>query len=49
MSLWLDTTSLLPVGWSVGIPGAPRFDAQFTYVDEILQPPTEVAAPDCIP
>ncbi|HEY7171773.1 MAG TPA: hypothetical protein VH417_13070 [Vicinamibacterales bacterium] len=47
MSLWVDTTSLLPVGWSLEPPGLPRFEMPFTYVDDTLQPPTEVAAPTC--
>jgi hypothetical protein len=49
MSLWVDTTSLLPVLWSLAAPGLPRLDMPLTYVDDLLQPPTEVAAPNCIP
>jgi hypothetical protein len=56
-SLWIDTTSLLPVRWSLIVPPAPEFGVPanvdygfwFTYdVATELRPPDGIAAPTCV-
>jgi hypothetical protein len=56
--LWIDTGSLLPLRWSIsipampeqGIPAIPGYGLLFTYDSSLdLQPPGDVAPPDCMP
>lgn len=56
-SLWIDTTSLLPVRWSLaipidasaGTPAIPDYGMFFIYgVSAELRPPDGVAAPTCV-
>jgi hypothetical protein len=56
-SLWIDTTSLLPVRWSIsvpadatiGMPAIPDYGMFFVYgVSGDVRPPDGVAAPTCV-
>jgi hypothetical protein len=56
-SLWIDTTSLLPVRWSIaipanpatGVPAIPDYGVWFTYdAASELRPPDGVDAPTCV-
>jgi len=56
-SLWIDTTTLLPVRWSMavpadpvrGVPAIPDYGMSFNYdVTDNVGPPDGVAAPTCV-
>jgi hypothetical protein len=56
-SLWIDTTTLLPVRWSIavpadpgrGIPAIPDYGMSFNYdVTDDVRPPDGIAAPVCV-